>query len=153
MTHRLLIACLGMLLTLTPAIRLSADEKDDAVKATMKLLAGEWETESIIRDGKKLPAPPDGQPRFTIREGKFTVTVGDKTSYSGSFVIDPTKKPITIDTKYVLPDGKEIKFLGIIEIKEREYKGCWADPGKDRPTSFTAEKNSGQMLGIYKRIK
>jgi hypothetical protein len=44
-------------------------------------------------------------------------------------------------------------LLGIIEVNENEHKVCWAPPGKDRPTDFTAAKGSERFLGLYKRVR
>jgi uncharacterized protein (TIGR03067 family) len=119
----------------------------------MKLLNGEWETVSRTRDGKKLPDPEGAPRRVIIQEGKFAVKAGDKTLAEGSFVLDAAKKPVAIDMKLGLADGKEAKYLGIIEVTEGEHRLCWADPGKDRPTRFAADEGSGHTLAVYRRVK
>ena len=142
-----------VLLAITVAGSLSADATDPLVQKTLKILAGEWETVSMARNGKSLPVPDGGKRRVIIREDKFTVVLDGKTSGTGSFVLDPAKKPMAIDIKLNLSDGKEAKYLGVIEVSDQEHRICWADPGKDRPTKFGAVEGSGHTLATYRRVK
>jgi len=41
--------------------------------------------------------------------------------------------------------------LGIYELDGDKVKFCFAAPGKDRPTEFTADAGSLQTLSVWKR--
>jgi uncharacterized protein (TIGR03067 family) len=117
----------------------------------LKQLDGEWEIESVVVDGTKRPAVAPAEERVVIRDGKWAVKSGEKVLDKGSFTIDPTKRPMSMDISR--DDGGTL--LAIVEIDDGSYKVCMTAPGKDvaRPTKFTAEKDSGYALATYKRIK
>ena len=68
---------------------------------------------------------------------------------AGTFTLDPSRKPKGID---VTPeDGKPI--LGIYQIDGDTHKVCLAEPGRERPTEFTTQPESGRSLYVMRRAK
>ena len=43
--------------------------------------------------------------------------------------------------------------LGIYELDGDTVKFCFAAPGKERPTDFTAKASSGRTASVWKRDK
>jgi hypothetical protein len=43
--------------------------------------------------------------------------------------------------------------LGIYELEPESYKVCFAPAGTPRPTNFSSEPGSGQILQIWERQK
>jgi len=67
-----------------------------------------------------------------VKGNEFTLT--DKgVPTSGTFTIDPTKTPKTID--FLLADSKspKAKFLGVYEILGERRLSCFAFPMQERP--------------------
>jgi uncharacterized protein (TIGR03067 family) len=130
---------------------IGADNKEDAVKKEMKKQEGDWVLVSSFSDGKKLPAEVVKAMRRTIKGNKFTVTRMGETVASGTFTVDPTKKPKTIDVKRATGPDKDKPMLGIYELDGDNYKVCFAPPGKERPTKFFSKAGTGHVLSVWKR--
>jgi uncharacterized protein (TIGR03067 family) len=85
------------------------------------------------------------------QSGATTITIAGKVFFKAKFTIDPTKKPRAID--YAMTEGptKGKTHLGIYELDGDTVKFCFAAPGKDRPTEFTAKEGSQRTLSVWKR--
>jgi uncharacterized protein (TIGR03067 family) len=120
-----------------------ADATDDEL-AKMK---GTWTLTAGERGGK--PAPPDKIQEFKIAiEGKkITITVSGK-SHSGTFAIDPGKKPKHFDLTLDAKTG-----LGIYELDGDTLKLLYDEPLKERPTEMKTKEGTRQTLMILKRDK
>jgi uncharacterized protein (TIGR03067 family) len=99
-------------------------------------------------------------PKETVNSGKrvakdgvTTITIGGQVYFKAKISIDPSKKPKTID--YAMTEGptKGKTHLGIYEFDGDTVKFCFAAPGKDRPTEFTAKERSERTLSVWKRDK
>ena len=55
----------------------------------------------------------------------------------------------------IIIDGlnKGQTWLGIYELSGDTYRSCFATEGKPRPTAFTSEPGSGNVLWVFKREK
>lgn len=123
-----------------------ADDKKDPT-------AGKWVIESVTREGK-----PHGGWAGATRDhtdGKYTMKpVNPKaTPTTGTYKIDTTKVPMTID---MMPtggtyDGKTL--LGIVKLDGQTLTIAFAEPGKDRPTAFESKEGSGIIIAIQKKAK
>jgi uncharacterized protein (TIGR03067 family) len=87
------------------------------------------------------------------KNGETTIEIGGRVFFKAKFRIDPTKKPKTID--YTMTEGptKGKTQLGIYELDGDTVKFCFAAPGKERPTEFTAAEGSHRTLSVWKRKK
>ena len=143
-------------MTRTPAAALAlallagaaAAEQDD-----LKLVLGTWDVASVLKDGKEVPLPSEGKVRLTLKEDGYTITVGDKTVEKGTckFVADKTPKAVDIMPTEGPDKGKTVP--AIYEVKGDEMRACAAEPGKERPTDFTAREGSQRTLSVWKRDK
>ncbi len=133
----------------------AGDDKDEAVKTDRKSLAGTWGTLSFVNDGKKLgDEEAKGHTVTYDADGKYQALNDGKVVFSGTFKVDPAKKPKTIDvTESPKGDDKAKIFLGIYEIDGDTLKVCFAPPGKERPTEFSSKTGSGHLLSARKRQK
>ena len=68
-------------------------------------------------------------------------------------MIDPGKKPRTIDL--VPADGKDKgkTFPGIYSFDGKQLKLCFREVGKDRPADFATQADSGLVLFVLERAK
>jgi uncharacterized protein (TIGR03067 family) len=69
------------------------------------------------------------------------------TARAGTFKLDATKNPREMDST---SDEKEVS-PGIYELEPDSYKICFAPAGKPRPTKFSSEPGSGQILQVWER--
>jgi uncharacterized protein (TIGR03067 family) len=74
-------------------------------------------------------------------------------TYGGTFVLDPGKKPKTIDIKFTEGPEKGNTSLGIYELDGDTLKICLTITAKDRPTEFAAKAKSGHGFEVLKREK
>lgn len=143
MLARILTAGLAVVLLLPALLRA------DDVPEVDKDLEGEWELQSIVRDGKEGP-PPDPRPVITIRGSVLGFRIGDQTRTSTVWV-DADKKLIDVRADEGPDKGKVRK--GVYEIKDDVLRICQAGEGKDRPTEVSSKEGSGLTLVTLKRVK
>ena len=130
-----------------------ADDAPDAVKRDMTLLEGEWSMVSGELSGMTIPKEMVKGGKRVAKDGETTITFNGRINFKAKFTIDPTKKPKTID--YLMTEGptKGMTHLGIYELDKDTVKFCFAAPGRERPTDFTAKEGSQQTFSIWKRNK
>jgi uncharacterized protein (TIGR03067 family) len=125
----------------------------DAVKKEMSQLEGEWSMVSGEANGLSMPKETVNSGKRVAKDGQTTITVGGQIYFKAKFSIDLTKKPKAID--YTMTEGptKGKTHLGIYELDGDTVKFCFAAPGKDRPSEFTAKEGSQRTLSVWKRDK
>src|SRR5262249_6182794 len=136
-----------------PAVCLliAADDPTDQVKKDMERLEGEWSMVSGQINGKAMPDAFLKGSRRVAKDGVTTVTIGGRPFMKAKFTIDPSKKPKTMD--YLMLEGltKGKKQLGIYKLEGDTATFCFAAPGKERPSDFTAKEASGHTLSVWKK--
>jgi uncharacterized protein (TIGR03067 family) len=144
---RLLVPAIAVL------VLVSASGAQDAVKKEMAQLEGEWSMVSGEANGFVLPKETVESGKRVAKDGETTITIGGQVYFKAKFTVDPTKKPKTID--YTMTEGptKGKTHLGIYELEGDMVKFCFAAPGQERPTEFTAKEDSQRTLSVWKRDK
>lgn len=129
-----------------------ANEPDE-VKKERSRLEGEWAMVSGEIDGQPMPDAFVKTGKRVAKGNETTVTIGGNVFMKATYTIDPSKKPKTID--YTMTEGlsKGKKQLGIYELDGDTIRFCFASPGKDRPTEFSAKPGAGNTLSVWKRLK
>lgn len=125
----------------------------DANKAELAKLEGQWSMVSGEASGQALPPEMVQTGKRLAKDGETTIMIGGQVYFRAKIRIDPTKKPRAID--YDMTEGftKGKTHLGIYELDGDTVKFCFAAPGKERPTDFTAPEGSGRTLSVWKRDK
>ena len=125
----------------------------EAVKKEMAQLEGEWSMVSGEANGVAMPEEAVKSGKRVAKDGETTIAFGGQVYFRAKFRIDPAKKPKAID--YTMTEGqtKGKTHLGIYELDGDTLKFCFAAPGKDRPTEFTAKEGSERTFSVWKRDK
>ena len=141
------------LIALLSLALIAATRADDAVDKDVQAFQGAWTLHSLERDGKKTPEAEARKLRLTIRGHRFTLRKQDDILSEGSFVLDPGRRPKTIDETISSGPNKGKTYLAIYEIDDHEHRICFAAFGQKRPAGFAAPAGSGQLLQVWKRAK
>src|SRR5262249_47235108 len=83
--------------------------------------------------------------KLVLMGGKWTFTQGTAES-KGTFKVDLTQKPKTIDITFTEGPEKGKTVLGIYELEGDTYKLCLSLKDKDRPKEFVSKAGSGHIL-------
>jgi len=125
---------------------------EDANKKDLEKMQGDWAQVSFVVDGDKHP-DDEAQALFrSMKDDKYTIYQFKKVIGKGTFKLDASKKPKTIDAATTV-GGRELTLLGIYELDQDTLKLCFAPPGKPRPTDFTSKKGSEHRLSVWEREK
>ncbi|HEV3436985.1 MAG TPA: TIGR03067 domain-containing protein [Gemmata sp.] len=127
------------------ATAVPADDKE------AKSLNGTWQVVSQSTDGKEDIISKEGGDMVTLNDGKYTIKEGDKDICKGTFKLDSTKTPMSIDKTMSEGDDKGKTALGIYKLTGDEVKVSWARAGEtDRPAGF---ESKSYRVTTLKRIK
>ena len=140
------------LLIVGVALLLAAGDAGEDVKKELAKFGGTWRIVSLETEQGKIGEDALKDFRLIIEGDKFTAKE-QSGEVHGTFKVDPAKKPKTIDI--IMKDGpmKDTTMLGIYELDGDTVKFCFAAPGKDRPSDFTAKEGSQRTLSVWKRDK
>jgi uncharacterized protein (TIGR03067 family) len=118
----------------------------------LKKMEGDWSPVMAELGGAKLPPEPLKTIKLTLKDGKYTVVIGDKID-KGTYKIDAAKKPKELDITGTEGSNKGKKFLAIYELNGDTLKVCYDLSGKERPTEFATKADTQLFLAEYKRDK
>lgn len=131
----------------------AAARAQDAAKQEMAQLEGEWSMVAGAASGVSLPEATVKTGKRVAKDGETTISFGGQLYFRAKFTIDPTKNPKAIDYAMTAGPTKGKTHLGIYELEGDTLKFCFAAPGKDRPTEFTADEGSQRTLSVWRRAK
>lgn len=141
--------CFNLLILLAPMAMAACTPSEDDVKNELLRFEGAWQAVAFQHgDGAQASEEEVKNIRLVIEGSEFKLTGKDYT-ISGTFTIDPTKTPKTIDVLITSKDGRATKFLGIYQIQGERRKSCFSLEAKERPTQFTSE--TGYFGFVWKR--
>jgi uncharacterized protein (TIGR03067 family) len=121
---------------------------DDAVKDELAKFEGTWRHESMEIAGKAQDVSPFRETPLILKGQSFT-----QGKAQGTFKIDPTKTPKTIDMTFANGPAKGITLQGIYELDATTYKLCVAGPDADRPKVFDSKPKDGGSVQVLKKVK
>ncbi|HWC96965.1 MAG TPA: TIGR03067 domain-containing protein [Candidatus Sulfopaludibacter sp.] len=117
------------------------------MKGDLKKLQGAWNMMTLEMEGQQYPT---GNSRIVIQGERF-VSLNMGAEYEGSFAIDETQTPRTLDLLFDKGPESGSKSLGIYEVDGDTWKLCLGLTGKSRPKKFAAEKGTGHALEVLQR--
>jgi len=113
---------------------------------------GVWVVESVLAEGKEIPGDIIKTFKMTFKDDNYTVAIGQEKT-EGTFRVDPTKEPKTID---IMPDNGPDRGRiqpGIYVFDGDKLRICAAQPGKERPQNFETKDKTGYSVMILKKAK
>jgi len=136
---------------LTAVLVVAAPAPPEKEKKDDEKIQGNWTVVSMERGGMAAPAEKIAMIKVTFKDGTLTINDGGRDE-KAKFKIDATKKPKAID---LIPEkpGRTEQVPGIYELKGDELKICFTKEGGGRPTEFSSNAGTEQVLIVFKREK
>ena len=127
-------------------------EQEAAVQEELKKFAGTWRFASVEVGGRPMPLEGLKGPTLVLEGDRFTMNEPAGATH-GSFAVDPSARPKTMDVTFT--DGPEAGKVirGIYELDGDTYRLCIGTAGKSRPAAFVSKPGSGDVLEVMKRDK
>jgi uncharacterized protein (TIGR03067 family) len=140
-----------LLVVVAAGLLVAADAKEDAVKTEKAKLKGTWKTVSLEDNGDKAPEDVVKKMRLVFQDSKIIIKGTDNGDHEGTYTIDPSQKPATLDLVPADGPDKGKTLRCIYSLEGDDLKIC--SPSKsddDRPKEFAAKK---AVLLVFKREK
>ena len=132
---------------------MKADAKPtpDPIAEEIKKLQGTWKQIACEKDGVADQVDEFGlEPKSTFTDDTYVVTLTDGTiAIKGTFKLDPTREPKTIDWMDTFGEDAGKTFPAIYSLEGDRLIFCAADEGQERPTEFRTRL--GQVLRVCQR--
>ena len=120
------------------ALASSVVTQESKVNAGVAALQGTWLITTFNGQSATEGSPPL---TLTFAGDKYHQAVGGDVNERGTFRIDPSKKPMTIDLTIIEGDDAGKTQLGIIEVIGDTFQASLDTPGGgQRPTDFTVRE-------------
>jgi uncharacterized protein (TIGR03067 family) len=127
-------------------------DKETAIREELARFEGSWRFDTVEIEGKAVAIEPFKDIRLVLKGDHFAMVV-PQASHEGSYTVDPTVRPKTIDVTFSDGPEKGKTSYGIYELEGDTYKVCIGLTGKPRPAEFASKPGSGHVLEVLKREK
>jgi uncharacterized protein (TIGR03067 family) len=125
--------------------------KGDSVKKEVKKLEGSWKLVGLERQGREING---SSLSLTVTGNKYVAkTRTGVVLEEGTYQINPSKKPKTMTFSILSGKDKGTTQNALYELQGDKLKLCLAQPGKDRPASFTTRTGTGYEIFVMERVK
>ena len=123
-----------------------------AFAADFETVQGNWKLVLGIHDGKPLVGADLGT-KLSIQADRFSFGEGE-TASSGTFKMEESARPKTVDIVYDSGPNQGKTSLGIYEVRAgNRIRLCLAAPGAARPTKFESRPGSGYAFEEWEKLK
>jgi uncharacterized protein (TIGR03067 family) len=140
-----------LLAVVTAMAAVGTDEpKKDVVKDEIKKFAGTWKQVAANIDNQEKDADEVKTASLIVEGDTFTLKLAYEV-HKGKFMVDPSKKPKTIDVEFTEGMLKNSKVLGVYQIDGKKRTSCFAVNDMDRPTDVAPGK--GRYLWTWEADK
>jgi uncharacterized protein (TIGR03067 family) len=124
--------------------------RDKAIQKERHAMAGTWKFDFLELDGEKAPEAHFKDATVVVKGEQFTLVTAAAT-HRGTFTLDPSKRPRTIDFTFTEGPEKGNVSLGIYELDDDTWRICLGPTAKRRPAAFMTRKGSGHAFEVLKR--
>ncbi len=108
----------------------------DAMSKELAAMQGTWLLTTV---NDQSPADQGVEMALAFTGDKYQQLINGTVSESGTFKIDPSKKPMSFDLTILVGDDAGSVQLGIVEVTGDTMKGMFSAPGDStRPAGFTS---------------
>ena len=117
-------------------------------------IEGSWSPLWSMGDGEPMPAEDLRDVKLTFADGRCEVHRAECLVRPGTYSVDRTRSPETIDVHFTDSDVPELigaMLLGIYEVDAGRLRICYGPPGGHRARDFSAEQGTGQYVAEYCR--
>ena len=139
--------CIAFALVVSFSSGARSDDTKDAAA-----MEGTWLPTSTELGGKPLPENILKSIKLVLKDGKYTVTLGQQTD-RGAVKVDSSAKPKAMDITGGEGPNKGKAILAIYELDGDTLRICYDLAGKGRPTEFKSPSGTQRFLVTYKREK
>jgi len=115
-------------------------------------IQGSWLASAAEIGGKPFPDEVRKSIKLTLKDGKYTVTLGNSRD-QGTIKLDPSAKPKALDITGTDGPNKGRTILAIYALNGDTLTICYDLSGKSRPTEFKTTEGSQLLLVTYQREK
>jgi uncharacterized protein (TIGR03067 family) len=129
-----------------------AAKENQKTKEEIANLQGTWSFVTMEVDGIQLPPKAFEGSKIVIKGTGFT-TISAGAAYKGTFKVDITKKPKTLDLNFNDGPEKGNTSRAIYDLDGDDWKICLTIGAKERPKEFATKAGSGRALETLKRTK
>jgi uncharacterized protein (TIGR03067 family) len=126
-------------------------DKESAIRAELGRFEGSWRFDSVVAEGRLVPGDGFQGARLVLKGDRFTM-IEPNATYGGTYTVDPTARPKTVDTTFTEGPEKGKSCYGIYELDGDTYIVCMGLTGRPRPTAFVSSPGSGHVLEVLKRV-
>jgi len=120
---------------------------------TAKQIVGSWNCSSATIDGRPLGEETVKQLRLTLTADRYKSQRGDQVLFDSTYTLDTSKTPAQIDMIGTEGELKGKAAPGILKLDDDVLTMCYVMPGKERPTAFESQPQSGAFLVVWKRAE
>lgn len=143
----------ALMITLATGTSVYSAEKKAATSS--KALQGEWKCAEVVEKGKTYKAPE--QLLWVFADDKVTVLLEGRKQHTGTFVVEPSATPATIDMnlKGVTSTNVDQDIVAIYKLEKDRLTICTGveDARNKRPKEFVHTKEFPIYLMILERVK
>jgi uncharacterized protein (TIGR03067 family) len=113
-------------------------------------LQGRWKVDRMELEGHKVPSLLYGGASIEIDGDRFRTSAMGAV-FEGTFTVDATARPKTIDMRFTAGPEKGGTSLGIYELEGETWRLCLGLSGRVRPRAFVTTRGSGHALEVLVR--
>ena len=143
----------GLAVVLAASVLMGANAPAIGVTPSGDSLQGVWQLSSGEADGKVLSQTQLQDGKLVIQDARYTVTLPDIGTITGTQKLDATQEPKTIDITDAVGPHAGKTCLGIYELNENEFRVIFASPGEVRPSKFETGPESGHWMHVWKHFQ